>query len=89
MTINLGLQGCTKKKKDKLLCQSIVVCFLVNCSVDNNIFSAPFKAVLIFFNSISFFFYLITYAYKAKFTLQKYSILTNKNIGINLFNKKN
>jgi hypothetical protein len=52
MAINLGLQGCNKKKtkkKDKLLCQFIVVCFLVNCSVDNNIFSTPFKVVFNFF----------------------------------------
>jgi len=51
MIINLGLQDCNKKtkKKDKLLWQSIVICFLVNCSVDNNIFSTPFKVVFIFF----------------------------------------
>jgi hypothetical protein len=91
MTINLSLQGCNKKKEDKLLWQSIVGCFLVNCSVDNNIFSTPFKVVFNFFYSISFLCYLITYAYlmlKAKFTLQKYLILINKNIFINLFNKK-
>jgi hypothetical protein len=55
MTINLSLQGCNKKKKDKLLWQSIVGCFLVNCSVDNNIFSTPFKVVFNFFLFNKFF----------------------------------
>jgi hypothetical protein len=57
MTINLGLQGYNKKiqKRDKLLWQSIVVCFLVNCSVDNNIFFTPFKVVFNFFLFSKFF----------------------------------